>query len=81
MIVAHVVKTGHDENLIGPQEFDALPPIGSIIHVLDTNSNTHRLNVDAVEMFGVKHDIEGSDLQAAMLGRIRTRILASQAVN
>jgi hypothetical protein len=77
MIVAHVVHEGYPDDLIGPQEFPALPPIGSIISVLDRNSNGHRLKVTSLEFFGISPDPERRPMQLALSGKIRIRIIGS----
>lgn len=77
MIVAHVVHEGYSDDLIGPQEFPALPPIGSIISVLDRNSNAHRLKVTSLEFFGISPERERRPMQIGLSGEIRIRIIGS----
>lgn len=77
MIIAHVVHEGYPDDLIGPQEFPSLPPIGAIISVLDRNSNGHRLKVTSLEFVGISPDPEHKPMQPALSGDIRIRIIGS----
>jgi hypothetical protein len=74
VILAHIVHEGHSDDLIGPQELPALPPIGAIISVLDRNSNNHRIKVTSVELFANSPDPERKAIQIALSGDIRIRI-------
>ena len=74
MIIAHIVNEGFSEDLIGVQELAALPSIGTIITVLDRNSNLHRIKVSSIELFALSTDEERRQMQVATSGETRVRI-------
>ena len=56
------------------QELAALPSIGTIITVLDRNSNLHRIKVSSIELFALSTDEERRQMQVATSGETRVRI-------
>jgi len=77
MIVAHVAHDGSSDELIGPQELPALPPLGAIISGIDRNSNRYRLKVTSIEIFAVSNDPERKAMQLEWGGEIRIRIIGT----
>jgi hypothetical protein len=74
MVVAHVANEGDPDDLIGPQELPALPPLGAIISGIDRNSNGYRLKVKSIELLAVSTYPERKEMQLAFGGNIRIRI-------